>query len=240
MTTFSEEKKWPKTLPALTAEQKKIKEEFMVRWLEVLPARYAVIEKFNHSGAFKKNNTPPAGRTLEIGAGLGAHVAFENVACNEYYALELRADMAERLRQRFPSAKVVVGDIQKRIDFPDGYFNRIIAVHVLEHLPDLPEALRQIRRLLNPAGFCEFVIPCEGGLAYSIARMISAKRIFEKTYKTSYDWFIKSEHVNTCAEIMEELKKSGFRTDWSRYFPLRLPLIFCNLAIGLRCSINNQ
>lgn len=235
---FSKEKKWPKILPVLTDEQKQIKEKFMVQWLEVLPVRYSIIEKFNHSGAFKKDKISSAYRTLEIGAGLGAHMKFENIASGEYYALEVRPDMAEQLRKRFPDAKVVVGDIQKKVDFPEGYFDRIVAVHVLEHLPDLPQALHQIKRLLTPAGFCEFVIPCEGGLAYSIARQISAKRIFEKTYHMSYDWFIKSEHVNTSAEIFEELKKAGFRLDWSRYFPFNVPFIFCNLAIGLRCSLD--
>lgn len=236
--TLPKKQKWPKVLPELTDDQKKIKEQFLVQWLELLPARYAIIERFNHSGAFKEGDTPPMCRTLEIGAGLGAHMEFEDIVDKEYYALELRPDMAERLRQRFPSAKVVVGDIQKRIDFSDGYFDRIIAVHVLEHLSDLPEALRQIKRLLNPNGFCELVIPCEGGLAYSIARMISAKRVFEKTYKTSYDWLIKSEHINTCTEIMKELKSAGFQISWRRYFPLGIPWVFCNLVIGLRCSID--
>jgi ubiquinone/menaquinone biosynthesis C-methylase UbiE len=33
--------------------------------------------------------------------------------------------------------------------FEDGYFDRVIAIHVLEHLPDLPRALREISRLMK-------------------------------------------------------------------------------------------
>ncbi len=197
-----------------------------------------MMEKFNHAGGFLKRDIPLECRTLEVGAGLGAHIAFEKLTHQDYYALELRPDMAERCRQRFPMVKVLVGDIQKEIDFPNEYFDRIIAVHVLEHLLDLPAALRQIKRMLKPSGFCEFVIPCEGGLAYSLARTVSAKRIFENTYKMSYDWFIQSEHVNTCVEIIEELRNAGFRISWKRYFPFPVPLVFCNLAVGMRCYLN--
>ena len=42
--------KWPKTLPQLTIEQKKLNNEFVKIWHEVLAKkkRYQAIEKFNH------------------------------------------------------------------------------------------------------------------------------------------------------------------------------------------------
>jgi len=229
-------KKYPKSVPELTEEQKIIKDQWMIQWHEILPNKYTIIEKFNHVGGFQNKDIPVECRTLEVGAGLGAHIAFEKLTHQDYYALELRPDMAERLHRRFPLVKVIVGDIQKEIDLPKEYFDRIIAVHVLEHLPDLPAALSQIKRLLKPNGFCEFVIPCEGGLMYSLARMISAKRIFERTYKMSYDWCIQSEHVNNCVEIIEELENAGFCITWRRYFPFLIPWYFCNLALGIRAE----
>ena len=33
--------------------------------------------------------------------------------------------------------------------FADGFFDRSIAVHVLEHLPNLPAAIREVYRLLD-------------------------------------------------------------------------------------------
>ena len=49
-----------------------------------------------------------------------------------YVALELRANMVEQLRARFPDIQTHQGDCQSRLDFPDGSFDRILAVHVLE------------------------------------------------------------------------------------------------------------
>ena len=57
--------------------------------------------------------------------------------------------MAARIRERHPGVEVLVGDCQQRLPFDDGSFDRVLAIHVLEHLPNLPAALAEIRRLLQ-------------------------------------------------------------------------------------------
>src|SRR5258708_1312727 len=59
---------WPKQLPVLSDEQKRAREDFMLHWHRVLPKKYGMIERFNHSGAFTEP-IKPGTRTLEIGAG---------------------------------------------------------------------------------------------------------------------------------------------------------------------------
>ena len=221
---------WPKKLPALTAEQERIREEFMHLWLSVLPQKYGAIERFNHG--YPLRSLQPGARTLEIGGGLGAHLAYEDLSCQQYTVLELRSELVDVLHRRFPQVKAIVGDCQQRLPFADGCFDRILVIHVLEHLPNLPAALDEIHRLLSPQGRFFAVIPCEGGLAYSLARRISARRIFEKKYKQSYDWFVACEHVNRAEEILSELRER-FNVVHARHFPLRLPIISANLVIGL-------
>lgn len=222
--------KWPKILPFLTEDQIRIKTDFMKHWHEVLPRKYGIIEEFNHGYPIK--NSKGGTKVLEIGAGLGEHLSYENLDNIEYTALELLPTMAEVIKRRFPTVNVLVGDCQKPINLPDKYFDRVLAIHVLEHLPNLPAALAEIRRLLNSNGeFC-VVIPCEGGLVYSFARIISAKRIFEKRYNMNYDWCIKSEHVNTAKEIVEELQKF-FIIKKRQFFPFFIPSVTLNLVIGL-------
>ncbi|KKT29467.1 hypothetical protein A3G55_00695 [Candidatus Giovannonibacteria bacterium RIFCSPLOWO2_12_FULL_44_25] len=224
------ENKWPKHLPELTAQQTEIKRDFMKYWHEVLPKRYGLIERFNHG--YPLRGAKPGGKVLEIGAGLGEHIAYENLTDTEYYAVELLPDMAEVIKRRFPGVTVIVGDCQKRLNFPDQYFDRVVAIHVLEHLPNLPAALNEISRLLKPTGEFRAVIPCEGGLTYALARRISARRIFEKRYRQSYDWCIKSEHINMAVEVLEELPHR-FRVVKRSFFPLFVPSIQINLVIGL-------
>jgi len=220
---------WPKRLPQLTDEQRRVRDQFMTRWLEVLPNRYGLVERFNHRYPLDGNT---AGRTLELGAGLGEHLRYEDLSGQEYYAVELREELAEAIRERYPSVEAIVADCQERLPFNDAYFDRVLAVHVLEHLPDLPRALDEIHRVLAPRGRFHAVIPCEGGLVYSSARRISAQRLFEKEFDMSYEWLIRSEHVNVPWEILRELRKR-FRLVRSRYFPFRVRSVTLNLVIGL-------
>jgi SAM-dependent methyltransferase len=227
---------WPKQPPPLGEDDQRIYDDFIKRWHEVLPQRYGVIERFNHSFPVKFSR-PGFTRTLEIGAGIGEHIQHERLTPQqerEYYALELRENMASVIRETHPGVQVVVGDCQVRLDFPDGHFDRYIAVHVLEHLPDLPSCVREAWRLLDKdRGQFLAVIPCEGGVAYSFARRISAQRIFERTYRRPYGPFIEREHLNLPGEIVAELEP-WFKVERRRFFPLPyLPLVAANLYIGL-------
>jgi SAM-dependent methyltransferase len=202
----------------------------MARWLEVLPRRGRLIERFNHGYAARtaENCT----RTLEIGAGLGAHLAYEDPNAQEYYALELREELAQAIRSKYPRATALVADCQERLPFDDGFFDRALAIHVLEHLPNLPAALDEISRVLREDGRFSAVIPCEGGRLYSLARRMSAERLFEREFGRDYDWYIRSEHINLPWEILMELKKR-FRFIHSQYFPFRIRSVGLNLVLGL-------
>jgi SAM-dependent methyltransferase len=231
-----EDAKWPKVLPALSAEHRQIHEDFMKRWHEILPQRYGMIERFNHG--FPVNASRPGFRTtIEIGAGLGEHLEHERLTTEQeqnYYAVELLEIMSARIRERHPQIHSIVGDCQQRLDFGDGFFDRYIAVHVLEHLPNLPACVAEAWRLLDKgSGQLLVVIPCEGGSMYSLARRISAQRLFEKTYGMSYARFIQREHINRPAEILSELRPY-FAIERQRFFPLPvMPLVTTNLCIGL-------
>jgi hypothetical protein len=185
--------KWPKRLPQLSDEQLRIRDQFMAEWHDELPQRYKLIERFNHGYPVRRCGALRQGfRTLEIGAGLGGHLEFENLGAQEYFALELRPEMAARLQQRYPQCRTIVCDCQQ---------------------------------------FC-VVIPCEGGIAYSLARNISARRLFEKRFGQSYDWLIQSEHINVPQEIFEELSRL-FEIQHREFFPLPFPVVTLNLCIGL-------
>jgi SAM-dependent methyltransferase len=221
---------WPKPLPAFTVDEQRVRDAFMARWLEYLPTRGGFIERFNHGYPLRGGTR--AGRTLEIGAGLGEHIRHENLEHQQYVAVELREELAERLGESFPTVETLVADCQKHLPFADGFFDRVLAIHVLEHLPDLPAALDEVARVLAPDGRFVAVIPCEGGLLYSLARRVTSQRLFEREFGRDYDWFIRYEHINLPWEIEGELAKR-FRVIDSRYYPFLIPSIKVNLVIGL-------
>jgi len=128
--------KWPKIIPPLTAEQQWISDDFMKAWLEALP-KYRLIESFNR-GYPVKHVPRRFTQTLEIGAGLGEHLQFEKLTEEQrrnYYTLELRENVSRALALRCLAITTIDGDCQERLGFEDGFFERILAIHVLEHLP---------------------------------------------------------------------------------------------------------
>jgi SAM-dependent methyltransferase len=224
---------WPKSAPPLTPEQSRAREEFMLDWHRDLPRNYGMLERFNH-GYIAGLPHSEGIRTLEVGAGIGGHLPYENLSNQEYYCIEYREEFCSQLRTKLAADRIVCGSIQDRQTWPDGHFNRVVAVHVLEHLPHLPNALSEIRRLLRPDGFFDVVLPCEGGVAYELARTVSSRRYFERKFKQSYTPIIRSEHLSTLAEIRTELARAGFKAGVERHFPLLVPIDTINLCVAMR------
>jgi SAM-dependent methyltransferase len=223
--------KWPKIIPPVTPQQTLISDDFVRHWHDVLPNRYGAIERFNHMYSLKILPEQAKFRTLEIGAGIGAHIVFEDLNHQDYNCIELRENMAEAIEKRFPSVTAIVGDCQKDMPYESASFDRVVAVHVLEHLPNLPGCVAEVRRILKPGGIFSVVLPCDPGLAYGLARKISAERIFRKRYKQSYRWFIEREHINSPGEILS-LLSDGFSEVDRTYFPMRVPVTHLNLCVG--------
>lgn len=180
--------RWPKAIPPLSPAQKQICDDFVQYWHTVLPRRYGAIERFNHTYPLRSLPERSDCRTLELGAGIGGHLAFEPLARQEYHCIELRDAMAAVIRETYPSVTTVVGDCQQRIPYDDGYFDRVVVIYVLEHLPNLPAAVAEVARVLKPGGAFSVVLPCDPGIAYEIARKISAERLFKARYRMPYGW----------------------------------------------------
>ena len=223
---------WPKVPPALSAEQLAAREKYMRLWHEQLPQKYGVVERFNHGFAAGLALPTPC-RTIEIGAGLGEHAAYEKLDRQQYHFLEYREEFCRELKRRYPNFPVIQGDIHERQAYPDAHFDRIVAIHVLEHLVDLPAAVGEIRRLLKDDGVFDVVLPCEGGLAHSLGRKLTAQRLFEKNFAMDFTPIRRNEHVSTFREILTVLE-THFRVDKQRFFPAAIPYYQLNFCAGFR------
>jgi ubiquinone/menaquinone biosynthesis C-methylase UbiE len=108
------------------------------------------------------------GRTLEIGAGTGANLAFYPPAASPLTLTDPDRHRLSRLRRRAtPASRVVEADAQG-LPFGDGAFDTVVATLVLCSVPDQAEALAEVRRVLRPGGtllFLEHVRSAEPRLA---------------------------------------------------------------------------
>jgi SAM-dependent methyltransferase len=223
---------WPKVREDITNEQSAIMADWINQFLtEVKPSRFEWLTRFDHT--FTVRSSLAGRRTLEIGAGTGTHLPYE--PDGEYVALEASSQLAAQIPLR-DGLSVVIADCEQRLPWEDDSFDRVLAIHLLEHLYNLPVALDEVARVLRPDGVFCVVIPCEGGRLYSLGRQFTTKRIFEKRYQVPYEWMIRQEHCNSAREVLSELA-NRFRVRRRSYFPCGVPAVDMNLMIGLELSL---
>ena len=126
-----------------------------------LRARIDLHERFTtatepwHRWVFDRIDLASEARILEIGCG-PAELWAQNLdripAGWELTLADLSPGMVEKAREVLGDrADYRVADIRE-LPFEDGSFDGVVANHMLYHVPDRPQALAEIRRVLGPAG----------------------------------------------------------------------------------------
>jgi 2-polyprenyl-3-methyl-5-hydroxy-6-metoxy-1,4-benzoquinol methylase len=95
-------------------------------------------------------------RLLDVGCGNGAFLAHMSAAGWDVYGIEpdaTAAGVAQALG--VPVARTLL----RGAPFPDGHFDAVTMMHVIEHMPDPVDSLRIARRLLRPGGVLSITTP---------------------------------------------------------------------------------
>jgi SAM-dependent methyltransferase len=90
----------------------------------------------------------PAARSLEIGCGEGFLLAARRKG--EKFAVDLSTQAIRKAKTRAQAHFSLA--LAERLPFPNGHFDLVTSVGVMEHFLDTGEALREIRRVLKPGG----------------------------------------------------------------------------------------
>lgn len=100
-----------------------------------------------------------AGRVLEIGAGTGANLAHYPSAVTDLVLSEPDPAKLRRARRRAggsPRRVELVQAAAESLPFPDRSFDTVVSTTVLCSVTDVPAALREVGRVLKPAGHLLF------------------------------------------------------------------------------------
>lgn len=95
---------------------------------------------------------PRSGRVLDCGSGPGAYVPGARARLRPdatLVALDINASRVAMIDAG--AAERIAGDVQS-LPFPDAAFDVVLAMHMLYHVPDLPAAVIELRRILRPGG----------------------------------------------------------------------------------------
>lgn len=94
---------------------------------------------------------------------------------------------------------VIKCDLTKHLPFPDDYFDVIICYHVLEHIQNDEKTLINLKKVLNPSGFCIFQVPITS----------------DKTIEYGFADESKCGHVRSCGyDYYDRLEGLGFLVEF--------------------------
>lgn len=90
-------------------------------------------------------------RVLDAGCGEGYGTAMLAETAAEATGVDLDAAVVGRARARYPAARFEPADL-RALPFPDGSFEAVVSLQVIEHLPSPQEFIRGCARVLSPGG----------------------------------------------------------------------------------------
>ncbi|MEA2063052.1 MAG: class I SAM-dependent methyltransferase [Gemmatimonadota bacterium] len=93
----------------------------------------------------------PPGLILDAGAGTGRFASALQSRDRQVTALDSSENMLAAIREKAPDMPLIRSDIYS-LPSPDNTFDGAVCMHVLFHLPDWPEVLAEIARVLRPGG----------------------------------------------------------------------------------------
>ena len=98
-------------------------------------------------------------------------------------------------------------DLQ-RLDLPDACFDAVMCSHVLEHVPDDGGAMRELRRVTAPAGWCLVMVPLD------VTRAVTYEDPSIVAPEDREREFLQHDHVRLYApDITDRLQAAGFEVE---------------------------
>lgn len=173
-----------------------------------------------------------AERLLEVGAGSGHHFACLKHPFAQYVLTDSSDAMLgvadKRYAAEISSGKIIIAKQDAtRLDYPDQSFDRLIATHVLEHIPNPVAALREWDRVVKPGGLLSIVLPCDPGLLWRFGRCLGPRRN-ATGLGLPYDYVMASDHVNSIFNLVVFIRYH-FESVREYWYPARVALPDVNL-----------
>jgi len=112
------------------------------------------------------------------------------------------------------------------LSFADHSFDRLIACHVLEHLPEPHKVLREWYRIVKPGDVISILLPTDPGIAWRLARIFARHKAVAKGL--DYDYVMAREHINAINNLVS-LIRYYFEHTRERWYPFYLPSMDVNL-----------
>jgi ubiquinone/menaquinone biosynthesis C-methylase UbiE len=160
------------------------------------------------------------GRVVEVGAGTGIHFRHYPATVTEVLAVEpepnLRA-MAEEAARRAPVAVRVVDGLAEALPAPDASMDAGVSAGLLCSVPDQPEALAELARVIRPGGELRFF--------EHVASPRPRAAMLQRAVDASGVWRRAMGGCHTSRDTASAIARAGFRIESIERFSFRPTLL---------------
>lgn len=169
------------------------------------------------------------GQVLEVGAGGGHHLRAVRHRFDTYWATDADPEPLQRGLAGLAQARSVVvrREDATALSFGDDSIDRLVACHVLEHLPQPHRVLREWARVVRAGGVITLLLPCDPGLAWRWGRSLGPRRRVAAA-GLPYDYWMAREHINPVQNLVA-LVRYYFDRRQELWYPARVPSFDLNL-----------
>jgi len=169
---------------------------------------------------------PGLGKVMGLGSGNGEEFRPVRNLIEHLYIVE----SAQGYFQNDASTTYAKAHIDGRLDFPDGFFDTVVNIAVLHHVPNVSYVLGELFRVLKPGGFCLIkepittlgawhcprkggLTPCERGFPRELLDDMVRRAGFEIVQKTYFEF----PPLRRLRDRGVDLYNSGFWTGLDRW-----------------------
>ena len=171
----------------------------------------------------------PCTHLLEIGFGSGIFLKELKAHCESLYGIDTHDKIgAARNMLKLEDVEAEIGQASAAdIPYATDFFDGIVCVSVLEHVTDLDQAMKEIKRVLNKSGTLILGFPVDNVITDFLLRI--GYKFLPKEAS------LEEEHVNTHNDIIKAIK-NHFMIVSEKTFPPVLPL---NFSLFYVCKCTN-
>ncbi len=169
---------------------------------------------------------------LEVGAGSGHHFPQVKKTFSKYILTDSSQNMLAIAAGKY-SKEITAGLIEvdhqdaTALSYADNSVDRLIATHVLEHLPNPVNVLKEWNRVVKPGGLISIVLPCDPGLLWRMGRYLGPRRNAKKM-GLAYDYLQAAEHINSIYNLVVFIQHH-FDLLTENWYPTKMPVPDLNL-----------
>ncbi len=177
------------------------------------------------------------GSILDIGCADGIFLPSLAQLCDELQGADLREERVRAIdRSEMPHLHVSAQDVQDT-SFESGYFDLVVCLETLEHVPDPHRGIAEIARVLKPGSRGVISVPIEIGLPALVKDVLRRLARYPKKSLNSFGNLMRAvvkrpnteHHVKTLSHqgfdyrmVLGGLAPHGLRVVTIRCFPLNL------------------